>query len=421
MSQSTSNTDETARRRLDSRFRGYLLASALSNAGSTMVFLATAILIVRSGGSAAEAARNTSMVFATGLVMSAVSLPYAPVVARRIGSVRALYSLQSMRILVTAIVGVALIIEGPLLPLLLVYAGVVGVFRGLARPLRPPLLKHYAGLSLDKATARNRRFQGVGALIGALTAGLAIDRIGGEPMFLLGPALMIPGVVYLMVRPPENPLRKPGEVKKPWLSLFACIKTSPELRSAIWLGVASAVLLAPLVTMVVPVLAQVGHDASAKAGLVFAALALGQVMTPNVVSWLERRREPFVSATRGVQISAIALLLLSMVAFVPNGPYLLLVIFSTFIFGGVFFSVSAFLYLSATAKVNEGETVEYLAAYMLVTGLAAPIGTLVWGHALGSVPLEVFFLTISVCAALVVPALLRRAVRARHPRLASAE
>lgn len=376
-----------------------------------MVLLATAILVVRSGGSAAEAARNTSIVFATGLVMSAVSLPYAPAVARRIGSVPALYSLQSMRILVTTIVGVVLIIEGPLLPLLVVYAGVVGVFRGLAKPLRPPLLEHYACLSLDKATGRNRRFQGAGAVIGATIAGFAIDRIGAEPMFLLGAALGIPAVVYLMVRPPERPLRKPGEVKKPWLSLFFCIKTSPELRSAVWLGVASAVLLGPLVTMVVPVLAQVGHGASAKAGLVFAAMALGQVMTPNVVSWLERQREPFVSATRGVQISAIAFLLLSMVAFVPNGPYLLVVTFSTFIFGGVFFSVSAFLYLSATAKVTEEETVEYLATYMLVTGLAAPIGILVWGHALGSVPLEVFFLTISVCAALVVPALLRRSLQ----------
>ena len=412
VAEGTSKAAKADERRLDYRFRGYLGTAEVSSLGGTATYLASAILIASVGTSLAETARNTSLVFGLSLVSSSLSVVYATRVARRLGPVATLYWARTALLLSKVVTGTALFFDAPVLPTLLLYALLIGGFRGLLKPLTPPLLVHYSGWSLDDATAMNRRFRGGAAAIGALVAGFAVSRIGAEPMFIFGAVLGLPAVWYLKFRPPANPVPQPKEIKKPWRSLVVCMKDSPALRSSVWLGVAAAILLGPLVTMVVPILNQLGHGESEKAGLVFFILALGQVFTPLVVRRLESRRTPLRAATRAVQITAVAFLSLSALALLPYGPDLYLLIFCAFVFGAVFFSVSSFLYASATADATEKEEDEYLASYMLITGLGAPIGTLIWGHALGSVSLEVFFLVISVIAALLVPALLRKSLRA---------
>ncbi|MAT62109.1 MAG: hypothetical protein CMH41_10770 [Micrococcales bacterium] len=412
VAQSTSSGEKAEKKRPNPRFLGYLFAASSASLGGTATYLATAILVASVGNSLQENARNTALVFALNLVATSLILPYATAIARRFGSIPTLYGARTALVVTKAFTGVALIIIGPELAVFFVYAVMIGCFRGLLKPLTPTLLVHYSGWSLDDATATSRRYRGAAAAIGALVAGFATSRIGAEPLFFFGAILGVPVILYLFFRPPEKPLQKPRAVQKPWRNLFTCMRSSSILRSAAWLGVASAILLGPLVTMVVPILNHLGHGESAKAGLVFTLLALGQVLTPIVVRRLELRRVPLVAATRGVQITAIAVLALSTLVLLPDGPDLLLLILCVFVFGAVFFSVSSFLYESATADATEEQESEFLAAYMLVTGLGAPIGTLIWGHALGSVPLEIFFLAVSVVAAVLVPALLRKSLRA---------
>ena len=295
--------------------------------------------------------------------------------------------------------------------MLLGYGGLVGLLSGIKKPLNPPLLECYSGLSLDDATARNRMFYGAASAVGALAGGFAIDEFGAEPLYFVGAVLAIPAVIFLALLPPRTTLPRPKTVVHPWRDMVNCLRSSRPLRSAVWLGLASAILLGPLITMIVPILNQLGHNDAKKAGLVLTIVAAGQVLTPFVVRRLQRGRASLVAATRAVQITSVALLLLSGLVFIGASDRFYLLVVCLFIFGAVFFSVSSFLYVSATRGVSGEEENEYLATYMLVTGLGAPVGTLIWGHALGSVSLEIFFLAVSIAAAVIVPGLLRRALR----------
>ena len=91
MAEGTSKAAKADERRMDSRFRGYLGAAALSSLGGTATYLSSAILIASVGTSLAETARNTSLVFGLSLVSSSLSVVYATRVARRLGSVPTLY------------------------------------------------------------------------------------------------------------------------------------------------------------------------------------------------------------------------------------------------------------------------------------------------------------------------------------------
>ncbi|MCH9802002.1 MAG: MFS transporter [Actinomycetia bacterium] len=399
----------------DGRFLGYLILSAVSSLGATAVYLATAVLAATAAGDdLGEKARITSLVFSLNLVLRSLAIPYATRIARKIGTVRTICLVKIGSVSVTFIAGILLTIDeagGSILPVLLGYGGLVGLLSGIKKPLNPPLLECYSGLSLDDATAQNRMFYGAASAVGALAGGFAIDEFGAEPLYFVGAVLAIPAVIFLALLPPRTTLPRPKTVVHPWRDMVNCLRSSRPLRSAVWLGLASAILLGPLITMIVPILNQLGHNDAKKAGLVLTIVAAGQVLTPFVVRRLQRGRASLVAATRAVQITSVALLLLSGLVFIGASDRFYLLVVCLFIFGAVFFSVSSFLYVSATRGVSGEEENEYLATYMLVTGLGAPVGTLIWGHALGSVSLEIFFLAVSIAAAIIVPGLLRRALR----------
>ena len=408
-------SDQQGSSGMSGRFLGYLIVSAVSSLGATGVYLATAVLAATAAGDdLGEKARVTSLIFALNLVLRSLVIPYATRIARKVGTVRAIYLVKIGSVLATVVAGILLTIDetgGSIIPVLLGYGGLAGLLSGIKQPLNPPLLECYSGLSLDDATARNRMFYGAASAIGALGGGFAIDEFGPEPLYLVGAVLTLPAVIFLILLPPKAALPRPKAVAHPWRDMADCLRSSRPLRSAVWLGLAAAILLGPLISMIVPILNQLGHNDAKKAGVVLTIVAAGQVLTPVVVRRLERGRAPLVAATRAVQITSVAFLLLSGVIFVEAADRFFLLVACVFIFGAVFYSVSSFLYVSATHGVSGEQENEFLATYMLVTGLGAPIGTLIWGHALGSVSLEIFFLVVSVAAAIIVPGLLRRALR----------
>lgn len=407
-------SDQQVSSGLPGRFLGYLIASAVGSLGATAVYLATAVLAATAAGDdPGEKARVTSLIFALNLVLRSLAIPYATRIARKIGTVRTIYLVKIGSVLATFVAGILLTIDetgGSFIPVLFGYSGLAGLLSGIKRPLNPPLLQSYSGLSLDDATARNRMFFGASAAIGALGGGFAIDEFGPESLYLVGAILALPAVIFLILLPPKTALPRPKAVAHPWRDMAGCLRSSRPLRSAVWLGLAAAILLGPLISMIVPILNQLGHNDAKKAGVILTIVAAGQVLTPVVVRRLERGRAPLVAATRAVQITSVAFLFLSGVIYVEAADRFFLLITCVFIFGAVFYSVSSFLYVSATHGVSGEQEDEFLATYMLVTGLGAPVGTLIWGHALGSISLEVFFLAVSIAAAIIVPGLLRRAL-----------
>lgn len=374
-------------------------------------FLATAVLAANTGGSVSDAARNTSLVFAVRLLATSLTLPYATRVASRIGLVRAFCLSRTIKVLAAAIAAVALVLEMPILAVLTGFSLLTGLSKGLRQPLCPPLLQAYSGLPVDEATAKNQMARGAASAVGALLGGLVLSQVGPEAVFFGGAIVGIPVIVFLVVRPPADGVETPASVKRPWRNLVGCLRASGQLRTAVWLGIASVIVVGPLINMLVPVLHELGHRDTSHASLFVAVVAVGEILTPIVLRRLRKGRAALVAATRAMQICGIALLALCTLALLPNTPDYFVLGLSGFAVGAVYFCVASFLYRSATAGLPKNQEGEYLAAYLLVTGLGAPIGTLMWGHLLGAVPLEIFFLVLSVAAALLIPFFLRHALQ----------
>ena len=374
-------------------------------------FLATAILAANSGDSVGDAARNTSIVFAVRLFATSLALPYSTRLAYRIGSVRTFWLSRTLKSLAALMAAIALTVEMPVLGVLIGFSLLTGLSKGLRQPLCPPLLQAYSGLPIDEAAARNQMARGAAAAIGALLGGLILSRIGPEAVFLGSALVGLPVIFFLIARPPSQGVASPVPIQRPWGNLVGRLRSSNQLRTAVWLGITSVIIVGPLINMLVPVLHELGHRDTSHASLFIAVVAVGEILTPVVLRRLRKGRAALVAATRAMQICGIALLALCSLALLPNTPDFFVLGLSGFVFGTVYFCVASFLYRSATAGLRQNQEEEYLAAYLLVTGLGAPIGTLLWGHLLGVVPLEIFFLVLGVVAALVVPILLRHALR----------
>ena len=374
-------------------------------------FLATAVLAANSGDSVGDAARNTSIVFAIRLFSTSLTLPYSTQLASRIGLVRTFWLSRTLKSSSAFIAAIALAVEMSVLGVLIGFSLLVGLSKGLRQPLSPPLLQAYSGLPIDEATATNQMVRGAAAAVGALVGGLVLSRMGPEAVFLGGALVGIPVIFFLIARPPSQGVDSPDPIERPWGNLVDSLRSSNQLRTAVWLGITSVIVVGPLINMLVPVLHELGHRDTPPASLFIAVVAVVEILTPLVLRRLRKGRAALVAATRAMQICGIALLALCLLALLPNTPDFFVLGLSGFVFGAVYFCVASFLYRSATIGLRQNQEEEYLAAYLLVTGLGAPIGTLLWGHLLGAVPLEVFFFVLSVVAALVVPVLLRHALQ----------
>lgn len=404
---------------LPARFRVYLALLTVANIGSAAVALTVAILASKTGESAASAARTTAIVVSVNLLATAIVVPYSTWIASKLGTVRTVFYFRTLNMLVLAAVGVLLVMDFPVLPVLYANAALLGLTSGVLGPLRPLMAQAFSGLPLADTSADMRLSSGAAAAIGALMGGVVVGWLGAPTVFLMAALLFLPLVVFLGGWAPHEGVEEPVGIKRPWRTLFNCLGESPRLRSAVWLGLASVILLGPLYSMFVPILRQLGHTEEAKAGLLLALIAVGQMVTPFVVKRLQRGHTSLLSATRALQVCGAAFLLLAFVESLPTAPTLVLLGVIALLFGAVFFSVTAFLFQAATEGATSQQRGEYLAAYLLITGLGAPIGTMLWGHALDLIPWEIFFVVVSLLTALVVPMLLRQSLRADEGSTAS--
>lgn len=394
------------------RFIGYLTVTVLAILGGMGPYLAYAVLATQSASSPEDAARVTSWVFAVYLLGLSLATPYGPWAAQRLGAVRLSAISRLAEVIISIATAILLAIQVPLIPMLLGVSLASGLAAGIRQSTTPLITEVYSGGNdLEVATAQLRRASGVAYAIGALGAGLVLAQLGPEPVFIIAAVLGVPVVVFLLLRPPATSV-KVAITNQPWRSMLREIRTRPNLRWAVWLGVAGAILMSPMINMIVPVLNKMGHSESEKAGLLLMFFALGEIVTPNVVGRLGKGRHAFVAGVRVVQLTGASFLVMAVGVRLPYGPDLAVFAVGAILFGAIFYSLASFLYESSTYGAPAGEKSEILSAFLLAIGLAAPIGTLVWGHLLDSLATEVFFIAIAVVVIFILPALLLKPMRA---------
>ena len=380
----------------------FLGATFLSSLGSVMALLGATVVSSDAGSSGAQAASFTSLMLALNLIMASITTPYAPALGLRFGVRRVYAWATAANVALYALLAVAIAAGLPAYPALMVGTPLLGAVGGVSHAIAPSVLKGYlAGDDLASAEARTSVASGLAWVLGAICGALVIDAIGPVAAFAGNAALTLPFVaVVAFLRPVAEP-PEPTPVRHPWRSLVTSVRTNPRLRRASVLGVMSGILVAPLVSMVVPVTRDLDHDLAIHAGIVLAAISLGAVLSPVPLRELGMRMGPLRSSGISYALAGGVLILLAVVAAqLTKTPQLAAICAFAIIYGATSQAASNLLIQDAadSAETVEAEQ-ESLAVFFLLTGLGAPIGTLLWGRTIDAVSVPVLF---SVVGALMV-------------------
>jgi MFS family permease len=365
----------------------YLAATALSVTG-TAVGLLGATGATTAAGARDQGAVYTGIYTATVLLASALSVPYAPRVCRRLSTRRAFSSVQAVSAAVWVVAGALLLLGAPTMPVLLVAAPLFGVTGGISVVLRPVLAKSYltSGGTAD-AFARVSVVSGVAWAVGALGGGMLLSNVA------LGWGLVLNGVLssalVLTVRR-VSPTAEPAEPRSadhPWRDMRSALSASRSLRWTTVLGCTITLFVSPLTSLVVPISQDLRRTPLlAGSGLLMSAFAAGQFLSPRLVRLLSARREELTAATLATAGAGAMILVLGVASLAFTGQVELAVwLVAGIVFGGFRYAATALFVGSAAESGRTEDATTNLAAAMLAGGLAAPVGTLLWSAVIGGV------------------------------------
>ena len=295
--------------------RSYLLATGCSVMGTALGLLGA------TGATAAAGAKDHGAVYTgvyTALVLltSALAVPYAPRVCRRLSTRTAFVTVQALAAATWVVAGSLLLLGAPTMPVLLVAAPVFGVTGGVTVVLRPVLAKSYlsSGGTAD-AFARVSVVSGAAWMVGALGGGLLLSNVAlGWGLVLNG---LLSAVLVLTVRAvaPGTPPAEPRRADHPWRDMRAALGASRTLRWTTALGCTVTLFVAPMTSLVVPIAQDLRQrPLVAGAGLLMTAFAAGEFLSPRLVRLLAHRRDDLTAATVSTTGAGVALLLLGTVS-----------------------------------------------------------------------------------------------------------
>ena len=373
----------------------FVLGVGLATAGSSVSLLsATGITTV--AGNFDSGAIYTGLYLAIGLVAGALTMPYAPRVCRVLGTRLAFAWATSLLSGFWILVALLIFLGVPPLPVLLLAAPVVGGFIGFTAVLSPVVYKAYlSSRDMTQVMARMTVVKGVAAVVGALAGGVFISS-GTEAFGLLVAGLLrIPLALFAFRIAPALSIADPLQTLTPWGDIATSLKESPALRRTTFLACGVAMFVAPLPSFVVPLTQALRREPLLQgAGLLMASIAIGELLSPIVVSRFRAKRTPIASSALA-SVATGGILLALAVASMTLSNEIELVAWGIL---GIGFGTSRFasraLTIGAAAEAQEVHDVsKSLAAMLLSACLVAPVGILAWSAILrwGSAPAAMAF------------------------------
>ena len=367
--------------------RAYLLATACSVMG-TALGLQGATGATTAAGAKDHGAVYTGIYTALVLFTSALAVPYAPRVCTRLSTRTAFVTVQALAAATWVVAGTLLLLGVPTMPVLLVAAPLFGVTGGVSVVLRPVLAKSYlaSGGTAD-AFARVSVVSGASWMVGALGGGLLLSNVAlGWGLVLNGVLTSVLVLTVRRVTPAVDPA-EPRRADHPWRDMRDALGVSRTLRWTTALGCTITLFISPMTSLVVPIAQDLRQKPLlAGAGLLMSAFAAGEFLSPRLVRLLSRQREDLPAATVATTGAGLMLLLLGAVSLVVSDqPELLAWLVVGVLFGGFRYATTALFVGSAAESGALEDATTNLAAAMLVGGLAAPVGTLLWSAVIGGV------------------------------------
>lgn len=367
----------------------FLATAGLSVAGTALGLLGATGATTAAAGEGQSGALLTGLYMSTVLLTSAVSVPYAPRVARRLGPRRAFVVLQAVAAGAWIVAGLALVLGLETMPVLLCAAPVFGITGGLSTVLRPILATSYLSDSAGtaEAFARLSVVSGIGWAIGSLGGGFLLSNIALGWGLVLNGLSILPLVATVGRAAPAVEPSTPRASDRPWRTAWSALAGGPTLRWTALLGASSLVFLAPITSLVVPIAQDLRQSPLvAGAGLLMAAFSIGELLSPIAVRRLRPGRQDLPAGAIAGVIAGVMLLLLGGVSAVLVDRLELLVWLVVGVAFGAFRYASRAFFTGSAAEAGPPEDASTnLAAAMLVSGLAAPIGTTMWSGVISQV------------------------------------
>jgi len=371
--------------------------------------------ICTDAGGITKGAIYTSAYLTLLMVAAAFTVPHTAKIAARFGIERTYRLVVALGSTTWLICGTLILAGVPGFPVLLCFAPIFGFTGGLSGVLAPIFSKAYiAGKDMAGAYARMSVISGIAWAIGSALGGIILnDSHPGVGIVLKG-IFGIPFVVVLLkVRPAAHPTT-PKAKKRAFPEMRERLSNNDELRRATMLRCGIALFAAPMASLIVPIVDALRQTPLLPgAGIIVAAMAVGQLASPGLVGRLSRNNRPQIA---GASIAALAsagvLVAYGLVsALVSKRPELLAWCFIGLSFGGLRYAARALNIGAVSASGPEEDTTNLLQASQFAATLASPIGVLMWGFLINQASVEVAIFVGAAGMALVALASLRRASR----------
>lgn len=324
----------------------------------------------------------TSVYVATLIFSTAISVPSAPKLAGRFGP-RRVYSVSAALSSAAWLVTALLVLAGVRpVPVLMFGAVVIGLLWGVFSGLSPLFTKAYcSGTNMAGSMARLSVATGLFYGLGSVGAGFMLNVVDPGWGLLIRALLGVPFSIFIFIRPPALAPPAPEIRDRALATLRARLRDNRELRRVVILGCGVAVFAAPLALLIVPITAALRQTPLIPgAGILAAAMSVGEVMAPVVVSKLGMGRPQLRAAALAALGAAVFLALYGVTSIIADHRSELVAWAVVGVgFGAMRFGSKALATGAAADSDTDENTGESVAALVFVSCLAAPFGVLIWG------------------------------------------
>jgi len=229
----------------------FVVAIAISAAGSAMLYLA-ATTIIATNGDPDTAAQRTALYLSLAF-LAGLWVPWVPTVGRKVGIARAYSGALVLCAIATVGCGLATVLGDDPVRAMLILAVAVGVPGTVKSVYHPLLVKTFFRTT---PFAVSLTWQGIagatGWTLGSLAGGLIADLAGPALALVVAGLLLLSLPIVVTLERPDVPAPRPGKRERALSAMRHTLVRQPRFRRIVILSAATSIFLLPMSALAVP-------------------------------------------------------------------------------------------------------------------------------------------------------------------------
>jgi len=360
----------------------FVVAIAISAAGSAMLYLA-ATTIIATNGDPDTAAQRTALYLSLAF-LAGLWVPWVPTVGRKVGIARAYSGALVLCAIATVGCGLATVLGDDPVRAMLILAVAVGVPGTVKSVYHPLLVKTFFRTT---PFAVSLTWQGIagatGWTLGSLAGGLIADLAGPALALVVAGLLLLSLPIVVTLERPDVPAPRPGKRERALSAMRHTLVRQPRFRRIVILSAATSIFLLPMSALAVPLALQLRPPdewRASGASLLMAAFALGRYLAPPLVRRLGRDGDLVAgTALAGLAAGIVLLAFAAFSAVSGNSRELIMWALLGLGYGGLSYGAKSLTTAATDADDDPEEKARMQAVLVLIGALTAPAGAWIWG------------------------------------------